>query len=104
MNVNLNSDLYILYGRKKEESGAGYLIPHEDNPVISARKHNPVKDNARGDGESFPKIPLIRAHSILMLIAWPLLGVCGIFFASWMRPALPKGQWFKVKYLIRVRY
>ena len=96
VNVDLNSDLYILYGRRIGDSGAGVLFQHEKNPTISARRHNPVTDGARGNGDKFPQIPLIRAHGALMLIAWPLLGVCGIFFASWMRQALPKGQWFKV--------
>ncbi len=39
---------------------------------------------------------LIRAHGILMIIAWPLLALTGIFFALFMRPALPNGEWFQV--------
>ncbi len=39
---------------------------------------------------------LVRAHGILMLIAWPLLAANAIFFASNMRGALPKGKWFQV--------
>ena len=39
---------------------------------------------------------LIRAHGILMLIAWPMLAVTAIFFAAWMKPALPNGEWFQV--------
>ena len=31
-----------------------------------------------------------------MIIAWPLLAVTAIFFAAWMRPALPNGEWFQV--------
>ena len=96
MNVDLDSNLYILFGRRTQDSNAGSLRIHSSIPKISARKYNPVKDNDQGEASSFPKIPLIRAHGILMLIAWPLLGVSGIFFASWMRPALPKGQWFQV--------
>ena len=38
---------------------------------------------------------LIQTHGILMLIAWPLLATTGIFFASYMRPALPNGEWFQ---------
>ena len=96
VDVNLNSDLYVLFGRKKGESGAGLLTIHEENPKISTQLFNPVKDGASGDGGNFPKVPLIRAHGSLMLIAWPLFGVCGVFFATFMRPALPGGQWFKV--------
>lgn len=39
---------------------------------------------------------LIQAHGILMLIAWPLLASTAIFFAAYMRPALPKGEWFQI--------
>ena len=39
---------------------------------------------------------LIRTHGILMIIAWPLLAVTAIFFALFMRPALPNGEWFQV--------
>jgi len=39
---------------------------------------------------------LIRAHGILMIIAWPILAMTAIFFASWVKPALPNGEWFQV--------
>ena len=96
MNVNLNSNLYILFGRRTEDSNPGSLRIHSEFPKISARRYNPITDSDRGEASTFPKVPLIKAHGILMLIAWPLLGVSGIFFAAWMRPALPKGQWFQV--------
>ena len=97
MNVNLNSNLYILFGRRTEDSGTASLLIHSEIPKISARRYNPTVDSERGQASSFPKIPLIRAHGVLMLIAWPLLGVTGIFFAAWMKPALPSGQWFQVR-------
>ena len=31
-----------------------------------------------------------------MLIAWPVLASTAIFFATWMKPALPNGEWFQV--------
>ena len=96
VNVNLNSSVYILFGRRVTSSAEDYLLPHEDFPQISTKKYDPVKDKTKGEGDNFPKLPLVRAHGTLMLIAWPLFGVCGVFFASWMRPALPKGQWFQV--------
>ena len=46
--------------------------------------------------EDLTRSNLIRAHGILMIIAWPLLAVIAIFFAAWMRPALPNGEWFQV--------
>ena len=33
---------------------------------------------------------------ILMIISWPVLVVAAIFFAAWMKPALPNGEWFQV--------
>ena len=32
---------------------------------------------------------------ILMIVAWPLLAVIGIFFSAWTKPALPNGEWFQ---------
>ena len=31
-----------------------------------------------------------------MILSWPLLVVAAIFFAAWMKPALPNGEWFQV--------
>ena len=33
---------------------------------------------------------------IFMITAWILLAGTGIFFASWMKPTLPNGEWFQV--------
>ena len=33
---------------------------------------------------------------ILLILSWPLLVVATIFFAAWMKPALPNGEWFQV--------
>ena len=46
---------------------------------------------------------LIRAHGILMVVAWPVLAVLGIFFAAWMKPALPGAEWFQVCVCVCVR-
>ena len=96
VDVNLDSDIYILFGRRKTASVADKLLIHEEFPKISAKRYNPVRDDAKGKEDNFPKLPLVRAHGVLMLIAWPLFGMSGIFFAAWMQPALPKGQWFQV--------
>ena len=96
--LDLNNNYYILYGRRIAASVAGALIPHEqglsNNPSISSVTVNPV--TAGGSVGVFPKLQLLRFHGILMIVAWPLLALCGIFFASWMRPALPNGEWFQV--------
>ena len=96
--LNLNADLFVMYGVGPTGSGAQALQAHNlgpgANPLLSQGRFNPTAD-AGGD-VPFPTVNLLRAHGILMLITWPLLAVSGIFFAAWMRPALPNGEWFKV--------
>ena len=95
---DLNSEYFVLYGRRMGSSALGSLTPHEmgpsSNPSVTSSMVNPV--TAGGSVSEFPRLPLLRLHGILMIIAWPLLAVCGIFFASWMRPSLPNGEWFQV--------
>ena len=77
-----------LQGLSSHVQGAG------GNPLLTDRVNITL---AEGDlVNDFPMGQLLRAHGILMLIAWPLLAISGIFFAAWMRPALPNGEWFKV--------
>ena len=41
---------------------------------------------------------LIRVHSVLMLVAFNILGPIAIFFASWMRPVMAqRALWFQVR-------
>ena len=62
--------------------------------MITGDRANPVRDGMVG---APPLVfPFIQAHGIFMTIAWPILAVTGIFFAAWMRPALPNGEWFQV--------
>ena len=39
---------------------------------------------------------IIISPGIIMVLSWPLLVVIAIFFAAWMKPAMPNGQWFQV--------
>ena len=64
--------------------------------MLTGDRVNPVRDETVGPIESAPLNPLVQAHGIFMTIAWPILAVTGIFFAAWMRPALPNGEWFQV--------
>ena len=88
-----------MYGVGPTGTGAAHLESHltgaGNNPLLSPQRLNPTVDVANV-GNDFPMVQLLRAHGILMLIAWPLLAVSGIFFAAWMRPALPNGEWFQV--------
>ena len=87
-----------MYGVGPTGTGANALQIHNTgagNPLLSEQRVNPAVD-VGNLGSDFPMGQLLRAHGILMLIAWPLLAVSGIFFAAWMRPALPNGEWFQV--------
>ena len=91
----------MLYGRSRGTTG---LNQHRTssganiNPIISADLVNPVSDTGSKAGSNFDSIKriLIQTHGILMLFAWALFAPIGIFFASYLRPALPNGEWFRV--------
>ena len=63
---------------------------------MSPEEINPETGQADIGADRSIQEMLTRAHGILMIIAWPVLAVMGIFFAAWMRPALPNGEWFQV--------
>lgn len=88
-----------MYGVRPATPSAGSFLSHVQgaggNPLLSAQRVNPLTDVGEvGADNTRPR--LIRAHGILMLIAWPLMAVMAIFFAAWMRPALPNGEWFQI--------
>ena len=91
----LDDDYYVLFGRGKRDPQEGRLSYHQGStPSVSKNQFNPYQDS--GDqGEDTLKGRLVRAHGILMLLAWPLLASTGIFLAAFMRPALPEGRWFQ---------
>ncbi|KAL5477647.1 hypothetical protein EMCRGX_G024472 [Ephydatia muelleri] len=101
---NLNNSYYLLYAAvdtKPVGSGSTLgLSRHSQTPTKTSTPVNIV--SAKGSAPvamSFPKEALTKAHAILMLITWPLLATTGIFFAAWMKPALPPplpATWFKI--------
>ena len=99
--LNLNSLLYVMYGRRKRDSGKGELFSHETGPgeipKLSNEPLNPLTLSAALD-DSFPTSILLQTHGIIMIITWSMLAATGIFFAAWMRQALPKGEWFQVNF------
>ena len=101
--LDLNADLFVMYGVGPDGTGANALASHLQgpavNPLLSDDRVNVVEFEGEVASDTFPRVQLLRAHGILMLIAWPLLAVSGIFFAAWMRPALPNGEWFQVQYI-----
>ncbi len=97
--IDLNGEYYVLYGRSVLPF-AGELSTHTGNelPAVSANLVNVLTSTGVQAADSFQSVRngLVRAHGILMLIAWPLLATTAIFFATNMRGALPKGEWFQV--------
>ena len=98
--VNLDGEYYVLYGRRSGHPIAGGVHSHtgNENPPVSAGLVNLLTSTGVQAGSSFGSVRngLVRAHGILMLIAWPLLASTAIFFASHMKAAFPKGEWFQV--------
>ena len=45
-------------------------------------------------------VPKMVPLGVFMLLAWPLAVVCGIFMTTWMKPALPRGEWLEVSWLV----
>ena len=67
-------------------------------PLISKSTVNPASTNASVPSSSSSlRVTLTRVHGVLMVVAWPVLAVIGIFFAAWMKPVLPNGRWFQVR-------
>lgn len=76
--------------------GSGSFPNHKNLiPRISDGRFNPVRDEGDIGINAFEQ-RVLQAHGILMLIAWPLLAFTAIFFAAWMKQALPNGEWFLV--------
>eukprot|EP00731_Ephydatia_muelleri_P023075 Em0015g658a len=99
---NLNDSYYLLYAVVDTKPGSTLgLSRHSQTPMKTSTPVNIV--SAKGSAPvamSFPKEALTKVHAILMLITWPLLATTGIFFAAWMKPALPPpplpATWFKI--------
>lgn len=102
--LDLTNDYFAIFGVRPENPGAGgSFLPHvlggAGNPRVSGQRLNPSTTQGVIEADnSGPR--LIRAHGIMMLIAWPLMAVTAIFFAAWMRPALPNGEWFQIHRLL----
>ncbi|XP_064386731.1 uncharacterized protein LOC135335239 isoform X1 [Halichondria panicea] len=102
--LDLSQPLFVIYARRLGISPNLDTIDSHANGGIAVRGATPSRllaTNSTGTAdenifETVHRPKLIRAHGILMIIAWPLLAVTAIFFALFMRPALPNGEWFQV--------
>ena len=100
----------MIYARRIATSvGLTKLNTHSGGGIavrgMSAEQVNPAQTGGTVGGSEFDRVTrprLIRAHGALMIIAWPMLGVMGIFFAVFMRPAMPSGGWFQVSRFVYV--
>jgi len=101
----LNENLFLIWARRVEVDPRApmlttHAIPGETGVRgVSAARFNPSTARSVVGGSVFDNIHrpnLIRAHGILMIIAWPLLGLIGIFFPLYMKTVLPNGEWFQV--------
>jgi len=103
--IDLNQDLYVLYGkRSKAAEQLGLIDPHDFDilPEISSDRINAVSDKKKLSGQDHEdfnviKQRLIKSHGILMLITWPLLAVTAVLFPVFMKPAFQGGTWFQVR-------
>ena len=97
---DLDGIYYVLFGHSNGNRASGSLLSHVaggSNPSIS-EQFNIARDSGVGSARAFEGIKraLIRAHGVLMLVAWFFFANCGIAFAGYMRLPLPNGEWFQV--------
>ena len=98
--LDLNNPYYVMYGTLDGGvASSGSFSSHTQGggriPRLSAQLVSAVADAGEVQQDNVRR-QLTQAHGILMLIAWPLMAVSAIFFAAWMRPALPNGEWFQI--------
>eukprot|EP00731_Ephydatia_muelleri_P037926 Em0599g4a len=98
---DLNGDYYEQFAAVDNlaaiVSGNVTLTYHgSQTPLISKSTVNPATTNGSVSSSSPLRVILTRVHGILMVVAWPVLAVTGIFFAAWMKPVLRNGWWFQI--------
>ena len=66
---------------------------HTDTPCISSAPVNLLVPNpVLSSGRDFAPV---KAHGLLMVLAWQVLIVTGIFMASYTKYIFPNGEWFQ---------
>ncbi|XP_019851677.1 PREDICTED: putative ferric-chelate reductase 1 [Amphimedon queenslandica] len=96
---DLNQSLYRIYSALSDKGGPHleHLHKHSFTPSMTSKKSN-IIDDINNNGTSgtpiWPRKILLKCHGIFMITSWLLLATSGIFFAAWMKPVLPNGEWF----------
>ncbi|XP_011403771.2 PREDICTED: putative ferric-chelate reductase 1 [Amphimedon queenslandica] len=99
--LDLNTTLYRIYNAYSPTGGLASegLSRHTITPSFSRAQTNLLTDIREGrteDVDTWPKQQLLKTHGTFMTIAWLALAMSGAFFAAWMKPVLPNGEWFIV--------
>ncbi|XP_065905952.1 putative ferric-chelate reductase 1 [Dysidea avara] len=93
LDLNLNSSHYIMIGTGLPDAGSSFPR-HDRNPQVSTSEVNLAREFSVDF--DYAKIPLIKTHGVLMIVAWPVLAYLGMTMARFMKPALPNGGWFQL--------
>jgi hypothetical protein len=100
---DLNNSFHLLMGCGLKKTPLNqHLAKHDYKPEVTNIKINPYNSSYNGSiphSMSTFERTLLKTHGILMVIAYPLLLVTGVFFAAWFKPALPKG-WFIIHIIL----
>ena len=78
-----------------ESTSVSYHVAQ--NPYISTTVINLTNSSGSATPTFGTTGSLTRVHGILMIAAWPMMATTSIFFAAWMRPALPASVGFLVR-------
>ena len=75
---DLNNSYYLFYARS-DEGGSPHFLKHEETPRVSYYPINVLHDNATNAGY-IPRGALIKAHGVVMMMAWLLIYVVPLLF------------------------
>ncbi len=102
--LDLSLPLFVIYARLPSASTSlenigSHAGGGDSVRGVTAQQINITSGSGNTEQSTFLAVhrpALIRAHGIMMIIAWPLLATTAILFAAFMKPALPNGEWFQV--------
>ena len=77
---DLNNSYYLFYARS-DEGGSPHFLKHEETPHVSYYPIN-VLHNGTTNAGYIPRGGLIKAHGVVMMLAWLLIYIVLLLFAS----------------------